>query len=190
MDTEGSLIKRIKINHEEGEYLSLLPMKSLTQHFGGTAGNIGYNFGLLNLGKIYLIGSVGKDFESLGYRNHINQFKNFNLKVKVHNDAYTARCYIINDSYSNQIVIFHEGAQEKFYKLDLKKMIESPEDILIAIDSTQNLEAMIYFAEKLYELKIPMIFDPGQKISSFSKKSLLNLIIKSEILISNNFEID
>ena len=189
MGFKEKFVNAVSINHEKEEYQSTITADSRTQQFGGTAGNIAYNMGLLNIGNVSLIGSVGKDFESLGYSDHTQQFENIKLKVDVHDNLFTAACYIVNDIKSNQMIIFHGGALDKSKEIDLKNKINNPEDYAIAINSTQSVEAMAHFADQLSDLKIPFIFDPGQVTPLFQKELLINIIKKSEILIGNSYEI-
>ncbi|MFX1257769.1 MAG: carbohydrate kinase family protein [Promethearchaeota archaeon] len=185
-----NFVNAVSIDHEKGEYQSTVTADSRVQHFGGTAGNIAYNLGLLNIAEIHLLGSVGKDFDSLGYKNHIKKFKNISLGVDIHDDLFTAACYIVNDMNSNQMIIFHGGALDKCKDIDLKKKIKDPENYIYAINSTQSVEAMVNFAEQLNFLRIPQIFDPGQVTPLFPKELLIDIIKKTTILIGNKYEIE
>lgn len=189
MGFNENFINAVSINHEREEYQSTITANSRIQHFGGTAGNITYNLGLLKVGHISLIGSVGKDFESLGYKDHITLFGNVDLGLDVHEEDYTAACYIVNDVNANQMIIFHGGALDKCKDIDLREKIPDPENYLYAINSTQSVEAMASFATQLYELKIPIIFDPGQVTPLFPKTLLIETIKKSNILIGNKHEV-
>ncbi len=189
MGFRENFINAVSIDHEKEEYQSTVTADSRQQFFGGTAGNIAYNLGLLNIAKISLFGSVGNDFESLGYRNHIQRFKNIDLLIDEHNDLFTAACYIVNDIKSNQMIIFHGGALDKCVDIDLRERIQNPEDYLYAINSTQSIEAMSNFAIQLSELKIPTIFDPGQVTPLFQEDNLTKILGKSEILIGNTHEV-
>ncbi len=189
MGFKESFVNAVSINHDKEEYQSTVTASSRHQFFGGTAGNIAYNLGLLNIAKVSLLGSVGNDFERLGYKDHINQFKNVDLLVDVYEDLFTAACYIVNDIKSNQMIIFHGGALDKCKDINLKTKISNPEEFIYAINSTQSVEAMKNFALQLSNLKIPSIFDPGQVTPLFQKDSLIEIIKKSEILIGNNHEI-
>ncbi len=189
MGFKESFINAVSINHEKGEYQSTVTADTRYQFYGGTAGNIAYNLGLLNIAKVSLFGSVGDDFERLGYKGHIKQFKNVELLVDVHEDLFTAACYIVNDIKSNQMIIFHGGALDKCKDINLKDRISNPEEFVYAINSTQSVEAMTNFAIQLNDLKIPSIFDPGQVTPLFKKDNLIELLKKSEILIGNKHEI-
>jgi len=190
MGFDENFINAVTIDHEKGNYQSTITANSRIQYFGGTAGNISYNLGLLNIGNFRLVGSVGKDFENLGYRKHIMKFKNIDLSVDVHEELFTAACYIVNDVKSNQMIIFHGGAQDRCKEIDLREKIKDPENYIYAINSTQSVEAMFNFAEQLHDLKIPMIFDPGQVVPLFPKDLLENTLKITEILIGNTYEIN
>lgn len=189
MGFDENFVNAVSIDHAKEEFQSTVTANSRTQHFGGTGGNIAYNLGLLNVSPVSLFGSVGKDFDSLGYGEHIAKFDNIELKVDVQDDLFTAACYIVNDVKSNQMIVFHGGALDESKNIDLRKRIEHPDQYSFAINSTQGIEAMMNFSEQLHELNIPTIFDPGQITPLFSKEDLVDVLKKSEILIGNSFEI-
>ena len=190
MGFKESFINAVSIDHDKEEYQSTVTADSRHQFFGGTAGNIAYNLGLLNIANTSLFGSVGNDFERLGYKDHIKKFKNIELLVDEHEDLFTAACYIVNDIKANQMIIFHGGALDKGKDIDLRVKISNPEEYVYAINSTQSIDAMTNFADQLSDLKIPTIFDPGQVTPLFRKQTLLDILKKSEILIGNNYEIN
>ena len=189
MSFKENFINAVSINHEKEEYQSTVTADSRLQFFGGTAGNIAYNLGLLDIANVSILGSVGNDFGRLGYKDHINQFQNLELLVDVYEDLFTSACYIVNDIKSNQMIIFHGGALDKCKDIDLKQKISNPEEFIYAINSTQSVEAMVNFANQLDDLKIPSIFDPGQVTPLFQKENLVDVIKKSEILIGNTHEV-
>ncbi|MBY9012602.1 MAG: hypothetical protein KGD70_09535 [Candidatus Lokiarchaeota archaeon] len=189
MSFEENFVNAVSIDHEKEEYQSTVTANSRVQRFGGTAGNISYNLGLLNTSTVLLLGSVGLDFNTLGYRDHITKFPNIDLNVDIQPDLFTAACYIVNDKKSNQMIIFHGGALDENKNIDLQQKIKEPEQYAYAINSTQSVDAMKSFADQLSDLNIPMIFDPGQVTPLFSKDDLVDILKKSDILIGNSFEI-
>ena len=183
-------INAVSINYEKEEYQSTITTDNKIIRYGGTAGNIAYNIGLLNIGQALLIGAVGKDFEDLGYRKHISRFNNITLDIDIHEDDSTATCYIVNDINNNQMIIFHGGALNKSKNIDLTLRIKDSEKYLYAINSAQSVKAMINHADQLNYLNIPFIFDPGQVTPMFSKESLINIVKKSDIIIGNKYEME
>ncbi|MFX1338128.1 MAG: PfkB family carbohydrate kinase [Promethearchaeota archaeon] len=189
MGFDENFVNAVSIDHEKGDYQSTVTTSSRIQHFGGTAGNICYNLGLLNIGRVHVFCSVGKDFESLGYKDHMTRFENIELGVDIQEDLFTAACYIVNDIKANQMIIFHGGALDKCKDIVLRERISDPENYIYAINSTQSVEAMVNFQDQLYDLKIPIIFDPGQVTPLYPKDLLADVIKKTSILIGNQFEI-
>jgi len=190
MSFEENICNAVSMDHEKGEFQSTITACDRIKYFGGTAGNIAYNLGLLNIAHVSLVGAVGPDFDQLGYKEHIQKFKNISLGIEVHEDLFTAACYIVNDVKANQMIIFHGGALDKCKDIDLKEKIGDPQEHAYAINSTQSVEAMECFSDQLFSLRIPMIFDPGQVTPLFPKDLLIEIIKKSDILIGNKYEID
>jgi adenosine kinase len=190
MSFEENFVNAVSIDREKEEYQSTVTANSRVQRFGGTAGNIAYNLGLINTSTVLLLGTVGNDFNTLGYREHITKFPNIELNIDIQPDLFTAACYIVNDKNSNQMIIFHGGALDENKNIELRQKIQNSDQYAYAINSTQSVEAMKNFADQLSELGIPMIFDPGQVTPLFSKLDLVNILEKSEILIGNAYEID
>jgi len=186
---ESNICDAVFMDLEKGEYQSTITANSRIKFFGGTAGNIAYNLGLLKIAQVSLVGAVGPDFDSLGYREHMSRFQNVDIGVDIHEDLYTAACYIVNDVRANQMIIFHGGALDQCKDILLKEKIGNPEEYAYAINSTQSVEAMSCFADQLYELGIHTIFDPGQVTPLFGKDLLIDIIEKSYILIGNKYEI-
>jgi adenosine kinase len=189
MSFKENFINAVSIDHDKEEYQSTITADSRHQFFGGTAGNIAYNLGLLSIAKVSILGSVGNDFEPLGYKEHLKKFKNIDLKVDLYEDLFTAACYIVNDIKSNQMIIFHGGALDKCKDIDLREKISSSEEFVYAINSTQSVEAMTNFSTQLNDLKIPVIFDPGQVTPLFQRENLIDILKKSDLLIGNSHEI-
>ncbi len=189
MSFKENFISAVSIDHDKEEYQSTVTADSRHQFFGGTAGNIAYNLGLLSIAKVSILGSVGNDFETLGYEDHIKKFKNVDLKVDVYDNLFTAACFIVNDIKSNQMIIFHGGALDRCKDIDLREKISNPEEFVYAINSTQSIEAMTNFAAQLNDLQIPSIFDPGQVTPLFQRENLIDILKRSDILIGNNHEI-
>ncbi|MHA1148906.1 MAG: PfkB family carbohydrate kinase [Promethearchaeota archaeon] len=190
MGFEENFCNAVAIDHEKGDYQSTVTANSRVKYFGGTAGNIAYNLGLLKIVEVALVGAVGPDFDQLGYREHIERFENIKLGVDVYDELFTAACYIVNDVKSNQMIIFHGGALDRCKDIDLKTKLRDPSEFLYAINSTQSVDAMVCFGEQLDELNIPMIFDPGQVTPLFGKDLLIEMIKKTYILIGNKYEIN
>ncbi len=157
-----------------------------SMQFGGTAGNISYNLGFLGVPH-YVMSRVGKDFAELGYAKHFDS-PNRILALDYIPDDYTASCYILNDEAANQISAFYEGALGHKLDVFISQKIKNTHEIKFAINAPQNPGAMKNLAQQLIDLKINMIFDPGQVTAAFSKAEMEPILSKAYALISNEFE--
>jgi len=189
MDYDKHFLNAVKINEHERTYQSTITASSRVCQFGGTAGNISYHIAKLG-GYCDICGSVGQDFISLGYKEHLDKFENITQIVEIYDNLYTAACFVVNDNSKNQMITFHNGALDKNVEFSLKSKIKDPSEYFFAINSVQSIPAMIHFAEELEELKIPFIFDPGQVLPLFPPKDLLNIIKKAHVLICNENEFE
>ncbi len=189
MDFDKNFLDAVSIDIENRKYQSVVTASSRVCQFGGTAGNISYHIGKLGV-HCDICGSVGKDFISLGYKEHIDKFDKINQIIEIYDDLYTAACFVINDNSKNQMITFHGGALDKNVEFSLKSKIKDPSEYFYAINSVQSVPAMVHFAEELKELGIPFIFDPGQVLPLFQRQELINVIEKAQVLICNENEIE
>ena len=158
-------------------------------NFGGTSGNISYNIAQLE-NPVKVITSVGNDFISLGYQDHMDQYPSLEFIGNIHPDLFTASCYIVNDMNHNQMIIFHEGAMKKCPEIKLDCKLGKNHGIKIASVSPDNVMAMMGWVKELKSLEIPFLFDPGQVTPAFSKEMLKEVIPSAYMVIGNEFEIN
>lgn len=159
-------------------------VNSLTEKFGGTAGNIAYNLSLLGE-KPVIISTIGRD-----YHRYLDWLKENNIScegIKIIDEELTACAYITTDKSDNQITGFNPGAMKHAASFDISKL--DPNDT-IAIIAPGNVEDMLSYADEYKAKGIRYIFDPGQQITSFDGESLMKCIDGSFILISNDYELE
>lgn len=150
--------------------------------FGGTAGNIAYNLGLLDA-NFLTWANVGHDF-----KNYKDWFLKNNIdisKIKTFKDQQTASAYIITDQADNQIAGFFPGAMME--SISLKPI--PLKNIKLAIVAPQNPIDMVELPLLFKENEIPYIFDPGQQVASLNRGQLKQSIAGAKILIGNDYEI-
>ena len=180
----GKFHNCLQINYDKIGMAVMATSRSM--QYGGTAGNISYNLGLLEIPH-YVMSRVGKDFSDLGYAKHFESPNRILALEYILNDI-TASCYIFNDEISNQLSAFYEGALRHKLYVNIREKIKDVNEIRFAINAPQNPNAMKNIAKQLEEMNINMIFDPGQVALAFSKPELESLLSKSYILICNEFE--
>jgi len=156
----------------------------LKENFGGTAGNIAYTLSLLDE-KPLILAAVGKDFHR--YRDWLSDHNVDLSGIRIVQDEFTSGAYITTDLSDNQITGFNPGAMK--YTSDYQFDKVDP-DHTLAIISPGNTDDMLIYSRKYKAFNSPYIFDPGQQIPVLTCESLTEMISGSEILISNDYELD
>jgi adenosine kinase len=159
-------------------------VNSLTEKFGGTAGNIAYGLSLLGE-KPLILATIGQD-----YHRYFDWLAKNNIShdgIKIIEQELTASAYITTDQADNQITGFNPGAMKFVSSFDFGK-ISSKESI--AIVAPGNLEDMIN-CSAIYKSKgIDYIFDPGQSLPMWNNLDLIKCIDGSKIMILNDYELE
>ncbi len=159
-------------------------VNSLTEKFGGTAGNIAYSLALLGE-KPIVLSTIGRDYHR--YYEWLQQNNITCEGIRIIDDELTACAYITTDQADNQITGFNPGAMKHGITFDLDQF--DPKDT-IAIIAPGNINDMVGLCQKCKSRGIRYIFDPGQQLTSFGKDTLLRCIDGAYILISNDYELE
>ncbi len=156
---------------------------SLTENFGGTAGNIAYSLALLGENP-RIIATVGSDYHR--YFEWLAACGIATKDIRVVNEELTAGAYITTDLNANQITGFNPGAmkQQAGFNYDGIDPAQS-----IAIVAPGNVPDMMEFTAKHQELGIFSIFDPGQSLPVWEPEALSRCIGQSNMLICNEYEL-
>ncbi len=156
--------------------------------FGGTAGNIAYNLGLLGE-KPLVVTSVGDDGDGRDYLDRLAG-QGFPLEgIAIQPGFQTAGCTIITDRNNNQLTFFHPGAMGVPSGFD-PAGLTPPYEQHLAIVSPGGPEEMKSLCVAYRNLGIRFIFDPGQQIPMFSKDELLDMLEGSFIFCCNEYEFE
>lgn len=159
-------------------------VNGMAEKFGGTAGNIAYSLSLLNERPV-VIATIGKDYEQ-----YFGWLRKNNIPVegiRIIEDEFTAGAYITTDLADNQITGFNPGAMK--YPSEYKFNNVVPENSM-ALIAPGNLQDMIEYANFYKTKDINYICDPGQSLTQWDSKRLLEWIRGSMILISNDYELE
>ncbi len=159
-------------------------VNSLTENFGGTAGNIAYALALLGE-KPRIVATIGQD-----YHRYFEWLARHDLgveSIRVVPEELTAGAYITTDLDNNQITGFNPGAMKQqadfsFEDIDPKKTI--------AIVAPGNIQDMAEMTKRHKELGIFSIFDPGQSLPIWDPVDLARSISQSNVLVSNEYELE
>jgi len=158
-------------------------VNSVTENFGGTAGNIAYALKLMG-GEPQISATIGQDnhryLEWLG-NNSIST-----SGIRIITDDMTAGAYITTDKGDNQITGFNPGAMKNSSNLDF----ESLDSDTLVIISPGNIDDMITYPVMCREKRIKYIFDPGQAMPMLQKDDLLRCIDGCTLLMVNDYEMN
>jgi adenosine kinase len=154
---------------------------SMRRNYGGCAGNIAYNLGLLG-GRGAPMATVGHDFAP--YRRWLQQC-GVNLDhVRELPEEFTAQAFITTDLDDNQITAFHPGA------MALSHLNEVPTDagVTLGIVAPDGRDGMIEHARQFAEAGIPWLFDPGQGLPMFDGAQLREFLRQATWVAVNDYE--
>ncbi len=157
-------------------------VNGLAEKFGGTAGNIAYALSLLGE-KPRVLAAIGRDYQR--YFQWLDGLGIPTRDIRIIEEELTASAYITTDLGDNQITGFNPGAMKHPAGWDLANV--DPGDC-IAIVAPGNLEDMADYTRRHQELGVFSIFDPGQSLPLWDGKSLAETIGRSNMLISNDYE--
>jgi adenosine kinase len=153
----------------------------LRREFGGCAGNIAYNLGLLG-DVAYPMATVGRDFGP--YREWMARAGVPADHVRVIDAELTAQAFITTDLDDNQITAFHPGAMQHAHA----NRVTDASDIAIGIVAPDGREGMIQHAAQFAAARIPFIFDPGQGLPMFSAEELARFVGQATWVTVNDYE--
>ncbi|MBB5392635.1 MULTISPECIES: carbohydrate kinase family protein [unclassified Herbaspirillum] len=154
---------------------------TMRREFGGCAGNIGYNLKLLG-GVPIVMATVGLD--SVPYMERFAELGMSTQCVRVIDSSFTAQCFVTTDADNNQINAFHPGAMTFSHE----NRVSDAGPVKFAIVAPDGRDGMLQHAEQAAELKIPLIFDPGQGMPMFDGDDLKHFIDLATYIAVNDYE--
>lgn len=183
MDFPGSYEDHILPEKIKTLSISFL-VDNYSRNFGGVAGNIACNLGLLKQ-LVTIVASAGKnDFQE--YEKHLQKVSVDTSAINLVSDDFTATASIITDKNNCQITGFYPGAMRQDSKLSLKSL--PTEHAFLVIGPTVP-EAMHNGIKEAKELNMPYLFDPAQQIPALQDETLEAGVDGADIVIGNDYEI-
>ena len=182
MNFSGRFSDHILPDQLDNINISLL-VDSLTEHIGGTAGNIAYSLSLLGE-KPRILASMGRDYHR--YFEWLEQCGISTDDIRIVEDELTAGAYITTDLNANQFTGFNPGAMKHQAGFSYDGVDASG---TMTIVGPGNLADMMEFTAKNSELGIYTIFDPGQSLPIWEPEALSRCIGQSNMLICNEYEL-
>jgi len=154
---------------------------SMKRNFGGCAGNIAYNLGLLG-GRGAPMATVGHDFGP--YRDWLRSAGVSLEHVRTLEAEYTAQAFITTDLDDNQITAFHPGAMSHSHL----NRVPADGGVTLGVVAPDGRDGMIEHARQFAAAGIPCLFDPGQGLPMFNGPELLEFIAQSAWIAVNDYE--
>jgi adenosine kinase len=183
MDFEGMFSDHILPDQLDNINVSFT-VNSLTENFGGTAGNIAYSLSLLGE-KPRILATIGQDYHR--YFEWLSKIGVPTADIRIVEEELTAGAYITSDTSSNQITGFNPGAMKQQSGFDFTSV--DPKDCL-AIVAPGNLGDMADYTAEHEKLGIFSIFDPGQSLPAWGAEALATAIRQSKMLVCNDYEME
>ncbi len=183
----------VEKNGKLGRQNLMFTAKTREHFWGGTGGNIAYGLGILGK-KPLLFSLAGKDFQGSGFGPHLKE-AGVDSRVVVNDKSWTAVFYGMSDELGQQIGVYQPNAYEKIDTLPLAKtlMQKDFDNIGVAIFSAGTGKSIYRHMKETREKcgkDTLIIFDPGQVISIFYDKTLLEKTLAlADIFIGNEVEI-
>ena len=182
MNFNGRFSDHILPDQLDNISISLL-VDSMTEHIGGTAGNIAYSLSLLGE-KPRILAAMGRDYHQ--YFEWLDKCGISTGDIRIVEDELTAGAYITTDLNSNQFTGFNPGAMKHQAGFSYDGINASD---TMAIVGPGNLADMMEFTARNNELGIFSIFDPGQSLPIWESEALSRCIGQSDMLICNEYEL-
>ena len=155
---------------------------TLDEFLGGCAGNIAHGVKLLG-GDPLIVAAAGRDFGA--YAASLDARGIRRDGIAVHEDAYTAQCFITTDLDDNQIVAFHPGAMERARDIAVERFLDGATLALVGPDDNA---AMRRHAAVLKARGVPVVIDPGQQLINFDGPGLLEFLAGARVYVVNDYE--
>ncbi|MDD5050139.1 MAG: PfkB family carbohydrate kinase [Candidatus Pacebacteria bacterium] len=190
-DIHGKIQNEIVLPVQSQQNMMFVAKRKI-ERYGGTGGNIAYGLGLLGA-KPILVSAVGKDFDN-GFRQHLLSHGVI-PKVFIEKKGFTANFYGMSDEKGQQVGVWQPNCyHDQIEKFPLSKILPKRElkKVSYAIVSAGTGKSMLAHIEELRKVcgkEITTLFDPGQVLSVFYDKTLLEKTLKlADIFIGNEVE--
>ena len=154
---------------------------NMRRNFGGCAGNIAYNLGLLGERGVPMA-TVGHDFGP--YRRWLEGSGVSLDYVRELDDEFTAQAFITTDLDDNQLTAFHPGAMSKSHL----NAVPLEAGIRLGVVAPDGREGMVQHAAQFTAAGIPWLFDPGQGLPMFDGAELASFVERATWVAVNDYE--
>lgn len=156
------------------------PIATVSENFGGTAGNIAYTLKLLGE-EPDIHATVGSDFER--YRSRLADLRITTEHIQQVPTKLCSFATITTDRANNQITAFYAGASHEPYEKEIRH--ETAELAIVAAGSSAD---PLSFVHRYRFGKVPYFFDPAQQITALSGDQLRDGMTGAAAIFGNDYE--
>lgn len=155
--------------------------------FGGCAPNIAHGLTQLGIDAIPL-SSAGRNFVDQYKAHLINLGLNIDFIAVADDVANCASCMMINDVHGNQVIGFYPGPDNP--RRQSPETLPFIDNIVLTILGPEEPELTLRQGRILFEHNVPLMVDPGQVISAFSRDQIRELLKLARYLVINHHEFE
>ena len=155
--------------------------------FGGCAPNIAHGLTQLGIDAIPL-SSAGRNFVDQYKAHLINLGINIDFIAVADDVANCASCMMINDVHGNQVIGFYPGPNNP--RRQSPETLPFIDNIVLTILGPEEPELTLRQGRILFEHNVPLMVDPGQVISAFSRDQIRELLKLARYLVINHHEFE
>jgi adenosine kinase len=155
--------------------------------FGGCAPNIAHGLTQLGIDAIPL-SSAGRNFVDQYKAHLINLGINIDFIAVADDVANCASCMMINDVHGNQVIGFYPGPDNP--RRQSPETLPFIDNIVLTILGPEEPELTLRQGRILFEHNVPLMVDPGQVISAFSRDQIRELLKLARYLVINHHEFE
>lgn len=152
---------------------------TMTESFGGCAGNMSYSLALLGETPILLV-RVGRDFTA--YQTWLESQHISTDTIERSVTEPTATAIMVTDKKGNQISIYTPSASNTAYTYGTL----TADFCIVGPGNPDDMRALPTLCKTQ---SIPYLFDPGQQIPTLSGDDLKNGMTGAKVVISNDYEL-
>jgi adenosine kinase len=155
--------------------------------FGGCAPNIAHGLTQLGIDAIPL-SSAGRNFVDQYKAHLISLGINIDFIAVADDVANCASCMMINDVHGNQVIGFYPGPDNP--RRQSPETLPFIDNITLTILGPEEPELTLRQGRILFEHNVPLMVDPGQVISAFSRDQIRELLKLARYLVVNHHEFE
>lgn len=182
MDFPGAFSQHILPDQLHKINLSFIVNK-FAKRRGGTAGNVSYSLGLLNVPHI-LFSCAGSDFSE--YKKAFEAHGINTNYVSIDKKNHTSTGFAMTDKTANQIWGYYYGASENIPTLKLSKIAKKTD--LVYIGPSGSAGSMS-FVRQCIKLGLSYFFDPGFILTQATNAEIKEGFTNALYVIGNDYEI-